>query len=207
MSNFRGNTALKTNFTKISTQLMTQAIDEKDLIAGIRERDTQALELVYKRYYGSIAHFILQNNGTEQEAKDIYQEAIVLFYEKLQEPHFLLTCQIKTYIYSICRKMWLKVLRNKEKYTGKIEDFEEFIPFEQGEDNENSEKETQFKCMEDAMKQLGEPCATILTDFYIEEKSMAEITEKMGYTNADNTKTQKYKCLMRLKKIFFLAYK
>ena len=28
-----------------------------------------------------------------------------------------------------------------------------------------------------------------------------------GYTNADNAKTQKYKCLMRLKKLFFAQYK
>jgi hypothetical protein len=35
---------------------------------------------------------------------------------------------------------------------------------------------------------------------------MPEITEKFGYTNVDSAKNQKYKCLMRLKKLFFLDY-
>jgi len=36
---------------------------------------------------------------------------------------------------------------------------------------------------------------------------MQEIALSFGYTNADNAKNQKYKCLMRLKKIFFAQYK
>ncbi len=57
------------------------------------------------------------------------------------------------------------------------------------------------------MADLGEPCRTILEDFFIRGYSMQQITDKMGYTNADNAKNQKYKCLLRLKKIFFTRYK
>jgi len=57
--------------------------------------------------------------------------------------------------------------------------------------------------MEKALESLGEPCQTILRDFYIHNRSMADICEKFGYTNTDNAKTQKYKCLQRLKKTFF----
>jgi predicted DNA-binding protein YlxM (UPF0122 family) len=48
---------------------------------------------------------------------------------------------------------------------------------------------------------------TILEDYYLHKKSMQEIAEKFGYTNAENAKNQKYKCLMRLKKLFFDQYK
>ena len=57
--------------------------------------------------------------------------------------------------------------------------------------------------MGDALNLLGEPCKTIIEDFYINNRSMKEICENFGYTNADNAKTQKYKCLQRLKKLFF----
>jgi DNA-directed RNA polymerase specialized sigma24 family protein len=57
--------------------------------------------------------------------------------------------------------------------------------------------------MEGALGELGEPCKTIIEDYYIHGRSMQEICEKFGYTNADNAKTQKYKCLQRLKKLFF----
>ena len=61
--------------------------------------------------------------------------------------------------------------------------------------------------MENALNKIGDPCKSILEAYYIQKKSMPEIAETFGYTNADNAKTQKYKCLVRLKKIFFAQYK
>jgi hypothetical protein len=61
--------------------------------------------------------------------------------------------------------------------------------------------------MEASMEKIGEPCKTILEDYYIHRKSMLEIADRFGYTNAENAKNQKYKCLMRLKKLFFAQNK
>jgi hypothetical protein len=73
---------------------------------------------------------------------------------------------------------------------------------------ENHEKKNHdFLLMENALQKIGEPCKSLLEAFYIEKKSMPEIAATFGYTNADNAKTQKYKCLVRLKKIFFAQYK
>jgi predicted DNA-binding protein YlxM (UPF0122 family) len=58
-----------------------------------------------------------------------------------------------------------------------------------------------------ALEGLGEPCKSIIEDFYIADLSMEEISVKFNYTNADNAKNQKYKCLQRLKKLFFENYK
>lgn len=188
--------------------IMSQALQysDIDIIAGLRNGNDKVLELVYKQHYPTILHFVIQNNGNDQDAKDIYQEAIIILYEKLHQEHFMLTCQIKTFIYSVCRRLWLKKLREKGKYTGKIEDFESFIPFEE-EDLQNKDTELKMAAMVEALAKIGEPCKTLLTDFYIEKLSMQEIAHKMGYTNADNAKNQKYKCLMRLKKLFFEKYK
>jgi len=60
--------------------------------------------------------------------------------------------------------------------------------------------------MDRALNSLGEPCKSLLEAFYIEKKSMDQIALLFGYTNADNAKNQKYKCLMRLKKLFFSQY-
>ena len=57
--------------------------------------------------------------------------------------------------------------------------------------------------MNESLVDLGEPCKTLIEDFYINRLSMEEISEKFGYTNADNAKNQKYKCLQRLKRLFF----
>jgi len=64
-------------------------------------------------------------------------------------------------------------------------------------------RDLQFSKMEESLLMLGEPCRTIIQDFYMQNKSMQEICDKFGYTNPENAKTQKYKCLQRLKKLFF----
>jgi RNA polymerase sigma factor (sigma-70 family) len=178
---------------------------DEEILSALKRGDDNALNLLYKTYYPMVVHFIVSNNGTEQEAKDIYQESVIVLYENLQIPGFELTCKIKTYIYSVCRRLWLKKLAEKSRYVGKIEDFESFIPFVK-EDADIEEKDMQFKVMKQALEKLGEPCRTILQDFFIHNFTMQQITEKMGYTNTDNAKNQKYKCLMRLKKIFFASY-
>ena len=61
--------------------------------------------------------------------------------------------------------------------------------------------------MENAINHLGEPCKSLLEAYYLQKQNMQVIAANFGYTNADNAKNQKYKCLMRLKKIFFSQYK
>jgi RNA polymerase sigma factor (sigma-70 family) len=178
---------------------------EESLLAGIRNEDTTALAYLYKQHYPMILHLVLNNNGTEQEAKDIYQEAVIVFYEKIRNETLELNCLIKTYLYSVCRRLWLKRLALKNRFTG-ILDSDTYFEVE-GEVADLEEKEVKFTHMAQAMELLGEPCKTLLEDFYLQDLSMQIITEKFGYTNADNTKNQKYKCLLRLKKLFFGIYK
>jgi DNA-directed RNA polymerase specialized sigma subunit len=72
---------------------------------------------------------------------------------------------------------------------------------------DQEKRNTEFIMMEKAMGSLGEPCQSLLNAFYMQKKNMQEIASSFGYTNAENAKTQKYKCLMRLKKAFFSQYK
>ena len=88
------------------------------------------------------------------------------------------------------------------RYGGDIKDFNDYAPVDD-ELEKQSDMDVQFSKMNTALQLLGEPCKTIMEDFYIHNRSMQEICERFGYTNADNAKTQKYKCLQRLKKLFF----
>jgi RNA polymerase sigma factor (sigma-70 family) len=180
---------------------------DEALLEALRHEEDKALGLVYKTHYPMVLHLILNNSGTEAEAKDVYQEAIMVLYENARDENFRLTCKIKTYLYSVSRRLWLKKLAEKGRFVGKLDDFESYLGFEKDETDEMDEREVQFSVMQSALKKLGEPCRTILEDFFVHELSMIQIAEKMGYTNADNAKNQKYKCLVRLKKIFFTEYK
>lgn len=174
---------------------------DEALIVELRKNNQLALKQLYKVNYPMILSLVMNNSGTEQEAKDIYQEAIIHFYEKLQHAEFVLTCKIKTYLYAVGRKLWLQKLAQRSKFV-RIEEVEPVAGLEDVA-TEIEARESTFQTMEGALGKLGEPCKTILEDFYLRSLTMDQITEKFGYTNADNAKNQKYKCLQRLKKIFF----
>jgi RNA polymerase sigma factor (sigma-70 family) len=175
---------------------------DSEVILGILNNSDSVLKKLYLAYFPMILQLVLNNNGNEDDAKDIYQEAIIVLYNKVKRGDFELSAKLKTYIYSICRRLWLKRLKQMNRYGGDIKDFEDHFTVEE-EVERHQERDLQLSKMADALQLLGEPCKTIMEDFYMNNRSMQEICERFGYTNADNAKTQKYKCLQRLKKLFF----
>lgn len=180
--------------------------EEKALLEGLASNDTNAIETIYRENYSAIQAYIIKNSGYADDARDIFQEAMVILFEKAKSDSFELTCQIKTYLYSVCRRLWLKKLQKETRYNPSFELLQETVAVEDEIEN-HERKNIDFLMMENAMVQIGEPCKSLLEAFYIQNKSMPEIAKDFGYTNADNAKTQKYKCMVRLKKIFFTQYK
>ncbi|SFC14216.1 RNA polymerase sigma factor, sigma-70 family [Flexibacter flexilis DSM 6793] len=178
-----------------------KTLSEEEALFGLRTNDSAVMSRLYKLHYPMILNFVVSNSGTELEAKDIYQEAFIILYESLNDSSFKLNCQIKTYLYSVCRRLWLKRLYYKNRFEGRLTDFEPYIALPEAETKTADEQELMFGQMEKALVKLGEPCRTILEDFYIHGLNMQQIAQKMGYTNAENAKNQKYKCLNRLRKI------
>ena len=165
-----------------------------------------SIEAIYREHFSMIQALIMNNSGNGDEARDIFQEAMIVLYEKAISGKFELNCQLKTFLYSVCRRLWLKRLKQMQRYGIWAEGIEESIQVE--EEMEVHEKmNTDFIIMETALSKIGEPCKSLLVAYYISKKNMQEIASVFGYTNADNAKTQKYKCLMRLKKLFFAQYK
>ena len=182
-------------------------LTDEDFIELIARDDEKALNVFYKLHFPMVLNFILKNNGTVNEAKDIYQETIIVFYNKIMSHEFRLESKLKTYIYSVSRRLWLNRLKEKSRFTSEISDFSDFIPIKELDENKFAEDELKFAAISEGLEKIGEPCKTILNDFYIGQKSITDLALKMGYSNADTAKNQKYKCLQRLKKIFFDLYK
>ncbi|MEO6638195.1 MAG: sigma-70 family RNA polymerase sigma factor [Ginsengibacter sp.] len=179
---------------------------ERELLDAIATNDRTVIESIYRENFPPIQAFVLKNNGFADDAKDIFQEAMIVLFEKAKLDSFVLTCQIKTYLYSVSRRLWLKKLQRENRNYPGVEMLLEIVPVE--DEVELHEKNSEdLIIMEKALAKIGEPCKSILEAFYIQKKSMPEIAEAFGYTNADNAKTQKYKCLGRLKKTFFSQYK
>ena len=185
---------------------MSNISQEKTLLEGLSKEDKASIEQIYRDNYTIVQSLILNNSGSTDDAADIFQETMIVLFEKSKSTDFELNCQLKTYIYSVSRRLWLKRLQQMQRFGRQAEDVEEVIPVE--DDLEIHEKRQQdFTIMETAMGKIGEPCKSLLEAYYIQKKHMQQIATEFGYTNADNAKTQKYKCLVRLKKLFFAQYK
>lgn len=174
-----------------------------EFIEGLRNNQDVVLRALYKKYYNLVLKYVVNNSGNSEAAADIYQETIIVLYENAQKPGFELNCQLQTFIFSIAKRLWLKQLRNNGHTLRLKEDEEEEVVDVSEELSDHLKKESDIEKMNACMEELGEPCKTLLKDFYVYKLSMEEISEKFGYTNADNAKTQKYKCLQRLKRNFF----
>ena len=180
--------------------------NQEDLLRGLAGNDKIAIETIYRQNFSLIQAFVVKNNGYPEDARDIFQEAMIILYGKSKQESFQLTCQIRTYIYSMCRRLWLKRLQQLQKFNPAVELKEEIVAVED-ELEMHEKKNADFLLMEEAMSKIGEPCKGLLEAYYLQKRSMTEIAEHFGYTNADNAKSQKFKCLVRLKKIFFAHYK
>ena len=172
-------------------------------IEGLKHNNDAVLRALYKKYYNLVLKYVVNNSGNSESAADIYQETLIVLYENVQKTSFELNCQLQTYIFSIAKRLWLKQLRKNGNTFRFKDDEEDEVVDVTDEITDHLKKESDINKMNASLEDLGEPCKTILKDFYVYKLNMDQISEKFGYTNSDNAKTQKYKCLQRLKRSFF----
>jgi RNA polymerase sigma factor (sigma-70 family) len=168
---------------------MSSSMDEKETFERIKRGDEKTLEFLYKKYYRMMTKLVITNSGTEEEARDVYQDALIVFWQKATSGNLVLTSKISTYIYSICQNLWRKELERKKRLSSEEKDTAVSM------DTETPEKE---KIIAQCIEQLGETCKKVLTYYYFEEMSMQDIADKLGFANTDTAKTKKYKCKKKL---------
>jgi RNA polymerase sigma factor (sigma-70 family) len=172
-------------------------VDEKELFERICKGDEKALEVIYKKYYRMMTKLVITNSGTEDEARDVYQDALVVFWQKSRSGNLVLTSKISTYIYSICQNLWRKELDRKKRLSNEEKDSPESL------DLDGPERE---KIIAHCMQQLGETCRKVLMYYYFDEMSMQEIADRLGFANTDTAKTKKYKCKQKLDELVKAQY-
>ncbi len=170
---------------------------EKDIFDKICSGDEGALDLVYQKYYRMMTKLVINNSGTEQEAKDIYQDALVVFWQKAISGNLVMTSKMSTYIYSICFNLWRKELERKKRHTSEQKDSSEF---------QEHDKAERIKIIGECVSELDDTCRKVLTYFYFDGMSMQDIAEKLGFANTNTAKTKKYKCKKKLDELVKRKY-
>lgn len=169
---------------------MTQDQIVQLISSGNREK---AFLKLYE-YFPAIKSLVLQSGGSEEDAYDIFQEALIVLYRKVQKEDFKISSTVETYLYGVCRFMCYAQNRKNTKQV----DWK--VSLDQNQEDQIEElfqQEAKFQLAETALKTLGEKCLEILNMFYHRGITMVEIAEKMKFSSAKIAKNQKYKCLER----------
>ncbi len=170
---------------------------DQEIFEKICKGDEKTLEVLYKKYYRMMTKMVISNSGTEQEAKDIYQDALVVFWQKAVSGNLVLTSKISTYLYSICQNLWRKELDRKKRLSHEEKDGVEFAQHDQKE---------RAKLINQCIRQLGGTCKKVLMFYYFDGMSMQEIADKLGFANTNTAKTKKYKCKKKLDELVKSQY-
>ncbi len=171
---------------------------DSEILERIKLGDEAVLDYLYKKNFKMMTKMVMNNNGNEDEAKDIYQEALIVFWQKASSGNLTLSSKISTFIYSICQNLWRKELERKSRFSMEERDGEDFY---------DADRKERIEIINNCISQLGETCRKILSYYYFDNLSMFDIAEKLGFANADTAKTKKYKCKKELDELIKSKYK
>ncbi len=177
-------------------------MSENDVIARIKSGDDQVLGKIYEQYRQEFISWLIRNYSCNvEEAKEVYQLAIMIFYENIMNGRLTtMTSSVKSYLFAIGKNKMLEQMKFDNKFTHNLDGTMNLMNDEQSKE-EFEEKESTLKLVEHCLSLLGEPCSSLLNLYYYKRKSMNEIAQELGYKNTDTAKNQKYKCMKRLKKL------
>jgi RNA polymerase sigma factor (sigma-70 family) len=175
-------------------------ITDAELIEGLLNRATEkeAIMALYENYFDYLSLFIMTNNGTRQDAQDVFQEVVLSFVHMVKQGKFRGESSIKTFMYVLNRNTWFNELKRRGRATEREKKYEEVRDHaEQLADESIEQKEASLQLMK-IMAQLGENCKKILMLFYYEGLPMKDIVTQFNYENEQVVRNKKYKCLKQL---------
>ncbi|HEV7783428.1 MAG TPA: sigma-70 family RNA polymerase sigma factor [Chitinophagaceae bacterium] len=140
----------------------------------------------------SVKKYIITNNGSAEDVKDIFQDALVVLYKKACDGDYVLYGSLKTYVLTIVKNLWLQELRRRKKIPAGEADADiadVVVP----------EEEPGFFNAKTAFNLLGEKCRQLLILFYFKKKSFREIATELAFSDERVAKNQKYRCMEKAK--------
>lgn len=170
------------------------AFSDQQLLHFLIIKDEVAYELLYKISFPSFRKYILKNSGTIPDAEDVFQDALVVLFHKIQDPSFKLFASFQTYLMAIGKNIWLKKLR-RQTVSLESENWDTFfepshISYELVEEKTLGEK------LDELLARATFPCQQLLRVLFYTDTAMT----MLGYKNKHTADNQKYKCLQQVRK-------
>jgi RNA polymerase sigma factor (sigma-70 family) len=178
--------------------------DDAKILDALRQGNEDALAELFHKNRRPITALVIRNKGTEDDAEDILQEALVVLWERIRSNSFEYQAKLSTFLYATAKNIWLRRLVRMRREIPATEETaniptDALTPLESAEENERT------AAIRTAMERLGNPCRDLLLLYYWEERSMEEIAGQLGFANADTVKSKKYQCKKALEHLLKAA--
>lgn len=165
------------------------------------ENKNNVLEKLYKHNYKIVRSYVMKNSGTEADAKDIFQEAMLVCWMNLKEDKFIVRNEfsLSAYLYKIAKYKWLDKLKSQQHKTTvniPVSDLES----EEMDMFELNETQNKLSYLLGLYNRLDTKCKEVLNQFYYEGKRMDEIASEMSY-DLGSVRTIKYRCMQKLREM------
>lgn len=174
---------------------MGQTTAPQDYITAILTGDPKQLQQLYRQLFPMIRDMVWKYGGSEQDARDVFQDAVMVIYQKAKQPEFQLTSQFSTLLYGIALNLWRSHQKKKTNQEVMIPEDAQYIADDLSEfDHLKLERQSLF---DKAFAQLGEDCQRLLLLFF-QKKSMDEIATEIGFGSDNYAARRKHTCKERL---------
>lgn len=153
----------------------------------------KTLESLYARTWPVVRQYVKQRQGTEEDAKDVLQDAMLIFFEKVVHDQLVLTAAPVTYLTAIGKNLWRQELEKRSRQIP-------FLPDDICSETTSDEPDRVLANLTDFVQQLGGKCRDILVQFYYFGQRLDKIAIRHGYRSVRSATVQKFKCLEQLRK-------
>lgn len=173
---------------------MVSPVAENLLVDGLKEKKEKSIYDLYLHYYPSVEKYICMNSGSAQDAEDIFQDTVMVVLEYVSRDSFTLSCTLKTFVFAIARRLWLKHLRDRSRSEILFEinvEQEDFVTH--WEEVERSER--RYDSLPQVLSRITTHCSGLLKELFLTGKIPDH------YKNDHSFRNQKYKCLEQARKM------
>lgn len=168
------------------------------IVNGLKIRDVSIIKFVYKQYFLPIKYMVTSNSGKDMDAEDVFQDALVVIYKKISSGNLNLTSAFHTYLYAICKHIWLQKLNKK----GIQLEYKEISDFDSADDSQGLElmmaDNEKYRLFQKHFSMLSEDDQNVLR-LYLKKVPLSEIATIMGFSSYDYAKVRKYIVKEKLK--------
>ena len=161
-----------------------------EILSQDRKVRRKRLQAIYQECYPWVELYVQKNNGSQEEAKDIFQDAVACLYQNLRMGKFKGDSSVKTYVHAIAKRLWLSQLRKKK--TAREAMVSQVLPVMEAEPEVNADMVNHL------LTHLNDNCRKLLVGFYYEAQSMSQIACDLGLGSAQAAKNKKVRCMRKL---------